>query len=527
MNTKKIFLSSLLTIFIFSLIFSGMVKLVTNNEKVIAAEKNESYRVDVIRLEGGDYGYPSPYSHYPRGPGGYKRNLIFDSLLERGEDGLIPWLAADYEIKNGGQEYLFTIRDNIKWHDGEIMTVEDIKFSFEYGLEQPMVWSDLTKDDIKNVEIINENQILITAAEVNASLLHAIAKQRIIPKHIWQDVEFPKEYTKEDAVIGTGPYLLTDYSKEHGTYRLKAFESFWGPKQSIKFIEFVPVSETILAFEKGQIDLTDISPDLLGRYQNSSEYKVIQKPAFWGYRLLFNLRDVEALKQKKVRQAVSYAIDKEELIAKIERGAGLPGSAGVIPPDNIYYNQDVKKYDYNPAQARKLLEEAGYKSLTLDLKIAERTVRMAELLKEQLKRVGIEINILSSDTKTQDSRINENKYELAITGHGGWGGEPDYLIERFGGEKLFAGRMSSSGAVGYESDELNKVLAEQKVEFELDKRKKLLYKAQNILADDLPELPLIYRAPYSVYRPNKYDGWIFMFDHHSLSHSKLSYLERK
>ena len=96
MNIKKIITVCLLSMFIVVSLFSGLIKLGVNNQEVIAAENGEEYKVDVIRLEGGDYGYPSPYAHYPRGPGGYKRNLIFDSLLERGEDGLIPWLAEDY-----------------------------------------------------------------------------------------------------------------------------------------------------------------------------------------------------------------------------------------------------------------------------------------------------------------------------------------------------------------------------------------------------------------------------------------------
>lgn len=527
MSTKK-FLFSFSVIFLIScLMVLSLSGVLLNNNNIVSAAGNEEYEVDVIRLGGGDYGNPSPYTHYPRGPGGYKRNLIFDSLLERDEDGLIPWLASDYEIKDEGKEYLFTIRDNVKWHDGELLTAEDVKFSFEYGLEHPLVWSDLTADDIEKVEIVNENQVLITVAEVSASLLYAIGNQRIIPRHVWKDIEVPKEYTEADAVVGTGPYTLTDYSKEHGSYRFDAFEDFWGPQQNVKTIKFVPVSEEVLAFEKGKIDLIDITPDLLGRYENAPEYKVVQKPAFWGYRFIFNMQEVEALKKKKVRQAISYAIDNEELIAKIERGAGVPGSAGILPPDNIYYNSDVKKYEHNPDKAKELLKEAGYDSLSLDLKIADRTVRMAELIKEQLSRVGIELTIISSDTKTQDSRINENEYELAITGHGGWGGEPDYLIERFGGEKLFEGRMSSSGAVGYENCELNKVLKEQKIEFDVEKRKKILHRAQDILAEDVPEIPLFYRAPYSVYKPDKYDGWMFMYDHHSLTHGKLSYLERK
>ncbi|MFW6022826.1 MAG: ABC transporter substrate-binding protein [Halanaerobiaceae bacterium] len=522
--SKRSMLSGFLIVLL--VIFTLIINLALKEDEVLAQEDTGGFKVNVISLSGGDYGYPSPYSHYPRGPGGYKRNLIFDSLLERGEDGLIPWLARDYEIKNGGKEYLFTLQENVKWHDGEPFTAEDVKFSFEYGLEHPLVWSDLTEDDIDSVEIVNENQVLITAATINSSLLYNIAKQRIIPEHIWKDVEVPKEYGEEDAVIGTGPYLLTDYNKEHGTYRFDVFKDFWGPQQSIKTIKFIPVSEGILAFEKGQIDLTDLSPDLLGRYQNNTEYKIAQKPAFWGYRLILNMEDVDVLKDQSVRQAFAYAVDKKELIEKIERGAAVAGSAGILPPDHVYYNPEVKNYEYNPDMARKLLKENGYDSLTFDLKVSSRAVRMAELIKEQLARVGVEIRIISADTKTQDSRINNNDYQLAITGHGGWGGEPDYLIDRFASEEL-TGSISSSGAVGYNNEQLNSLLIKQKNEFNSNERRKLLYQAQNILAEDVPELPLYYTSGYTVYRPDKYDGWIFMYDHHSLTHSKLSYLERK
>ena len=137
MNFKKLLVLLSLTVIFLSFIFVGL----TGNsgifqQKVRASENDEnSYEVKVIRLEGGDWGYPTPYSHYPRGPGGFKMYLIFDSLLERGREGLIPWLARDYQIKNGGTQYLFTLRKDIKWHDGKSLTAEDIKFSLEYATE--------------------------------------------------------------------------------------------------------------------------------------------------------------------------------------------------------------------------------------------------------------------------------------------------------------------------------------------------------------------------------------------------------
>ncbi|MFW6381616.1 MAG: ABC transporter substrate-binding protein [Bacillota bacterium] len=506
-------------------LISGLVFAFTGMAQNIALAEDNGYRVEKITLSGGDYGYPSPYTHYPRGPGGYKRDLIFDSLLERDEDGLIPWLAEDYEIKDKGRKYVFTIRDDVVWHDGEPLTAEDVKFSFEYGLEHPLVWSYVSDQDIDKVEIIADNKVEITVQDVNASLLYNIGRTRIIPQHIWKDIEDQKEYQEPEAVIGTGPYQLTDYSKEHGTYLFQAFPDFWGPQQLVKTIEFVPVSEEIMAFEQEKIDLTDVSPDLLPRYENQPEYKVVQKPAFWGYRLLFNREDAEVLAEEKVRQALALAIDPEELIEKIERGAGVAGSAGIIPPDHIYYNPEVKDYGHNPQKAEELLQEAGYESLSFELTVADRTARMAELIKQQLARAGIELEIISSDTKTNDSRIDRRDFEMAITGHGGWGGEPDYLIERFAGDDL-DGKLPQAGAEGYNNPELNKLLLQQKREFDEETRKELLFRIQDILAAEVPEIPLYYTAGYTVYRPDKYDGWIFMYDHHSLSHSKLSYLEK-
>lgn len=525
---KKFCLIVLLFIFIFSVFtFAGLIYFESNS--VLAGDRNLEYEVDFIRLEGGDWGYPSPYAHYPRGPGGFKMCLVFDSLLERSEDGLIPWLAEDYQIKNEGKQYLFSIRDGVKWHDGQALTAEDVKFTFDYIVEHPMVWSYIFSDDLEKIELIGENQVLITVKEANAAFLYNLGRTRIIPRHIWQGVKNPKEFTAGEAVIGSGPYKLNDYNKEHGIYRFEAFEDFWGLKQRVEAIEFVPVSEAVLAFEKGQIDLTDISPDLLGRYQHNNEYKVVQKPAFWGYRLLFNIVDHPVLSDKRVRQAISYAIDKKDLIAKIERGAGKVGSAGVLPPDHVFYNKGVKQYAYNLKKAKKLLNSAGYERLTLNLKVSDRAVRLAELIREQLVRVGIEIKIISSDRKTHDSRVKDMEYELAILGHGGWGGEPDYLVDRFlsGGQSKGGLSPDESGLKGYDNPELNSLLLKQKYEFNSEKRKELFFAVQDLLAEDLPEIPLYYTSGYTVYRPDRYDGWMFMYDHHSLTHSKLSYLERE
>jgi peptide/nickel transport system substrate-binding protein len=511
------------------------------SDKTKETSKTEGKKTaDVIKLAGGDYGYLTPYAHYPRGPGIFKMRLVFDSLLEKDEKGYINWLAEKYEIKENGKQYLFTIRDGVKWHDGKPLTAEDIKFSFEYACKHPMVSSTISEKDIEKVEIVGDRQVKVTVKKPSAVMLSNLGTSRIIPKHIWEKVDNPKEFLDKEAVIGCGPYVLTEYSKEHGTYRLEAFKDYWGPKQRVKVIEFIPVSEGILAFEQGEVDMTGITPDVLQRFEKDPDCKIVKAPAFWGYRLLFNMGETPVFQEKELRQAFCYAMDKQDMIDKVQRGAGVPGCAGILPPDHVMYNSKAKQYNHDLKKAEELLVKLGYDKLENGVRVNSKgeklsfnllvggEVRLAEVLKEHLGKVGIEINVQSVDGKTRDSRVQDNKYQIAITGHGGWGNDADYLRERFSSEKKAGGSISPNlmRFKGYNNPELSELLEKQFETINENERKKQIFKAQELLAEDVPEIPIFYTTGYTVYKPAKYDGWMFMFDHHSLEHSKLSYLER-
>lgn len=496
--------------------------------------------VSVIRLEGGDWGYPTPYAHYPRGPGGFKMCLIFDSLLERDETGLIPWLAEDWTVLDNGKIYEFTIREKVKWQDGTPLTAADVKFSLEYASEHPMTWSYIYKK-IKSVEIKEENTVRVTVSEPGAPMLYNIGRTRILPEHIWKDVDRPKEFVSPEAVIGSGPYRLVDYSKSQGTYRFEAFKDFWGPDQRVEAIEYVPVSQGILAFEKGDIDLTRVPPDVVSRFKEKPDCKIVKSPGFWGYRLLFNLNERKALEDRNVRQAFLYALNLDELVRKVARGAAIPGNPGILPPDHIMYCPDVKSYGFDTDRAENLLESSGFhpvdgqnfrsgtdgKALRFELVCSAEEIRMAEVIRERLREAGIEIQIRSMDGKSRDARVHNGKFELAIIGHGGWGSDADYLRTRFMGDSA-GGSLSpsDSGLSGYDNPQLDELLEKQHVQTDPEKRKKLICRIQKILAKEVPEIPLFYTTNHTVFRPEKYDGWMFMYDHHSLEHGKLSYLER-
>jgi peptide/nickel transport system substrate-binding protein len=514
-------------------------------EKQVVSKKN----ANIVRLQGGDWGYPTPYAHYPRGPGGYKTNLIFDSLLESNEKGLIPWLAKKWETIDNGKHYLFTIRKNVTFHDGTPLTPEDVAFSLEYANQYPQSWSYLYQS-IQSVRIQDNRKVLVTVRTPSVPMLLYIGRTRILPKHIWKDITQPQKFTSKSSIIGCGPYRLTDYNKSHGIYRFQAFKNYWGPKPAVQVIEFIPVSQPILAYERGEIDMAVVPPDVLPRFQKDSRNKIVKSPAFWGIRLLFNLKSVPEFQNKALRQAIRYALDLNALVEKTTRGAAIPGSAGILSPDHVLFNPHVKAYEYNVSKAISLLERAGYSYIDKDGTRSDQNgkplsfqllcssgarisrspiseIRIAEMIKEYLQKAGIHIQVKSADQRSRDAAVKNHQYEMVLLGHGGWGSDPHFLKKRFADDIRQGNSLSECRSFGYHNDRLNAMLNQQAIAFDHQKRKQLIAKIQVLLSEELPEIPLFNTTNYTVFRPSTYDGWCFMYDHHSLSHSKLSFLEKQ
>jgi peptide/nickel transport system substrate-binding protein len=187
------------------------------------------------------------------------------------------------------------------------------------------------------------------------------------------------------------------------------------------------------------------------------------------------------------------------------RGQGLAGSPGLIPPDSSWYNPSVEQYEYNPTKAQELLEQLGYTRqgnyLTKDGRVLELELlfrgtgssiseqRAAEIIKEQLERIGIKINLHSLESKTLDNRVKEWKFGLALSGHGGLGGDPRILNRVTLEQGINSARYPNS-------EELSSVLAMQLEEMDLGKRRELVKRAQELYAREMPALPLYYPTSY-------------------------------
>jgi len=161
-----------------------------------------------------DWRFPSPFAFYPRGPGYVRMSLLFDTLTWKDANGVIPALANGWRVSDDGKTWTFYLNKDAKWHDGVPFTASDVEFTIEYMQEQEgaFKWFE-SIDYIESVEIVDDYTIIISLNEPMASFLVDIAGNiPIIPEHIWSGVSDPSKFTDDDAVIGTGPMKLVEWS---------------------------------------------------------------------------------------------------------------------------------------------------------------------------------------------------------------------------------------------------------------------------------------------------------------------------
>ncbi len=468
--------------------------------------------VDMLKIAGRNVGYPSPFAFSPSGPFGYLRNsFMFDTLTWKDDTGVIPWLAKSWGVSNDGLTYTFKLEENVKWHDGEAFTADDVVFSFTYYKTYPFNWNgDISQ--IKSVEKINDSTVAFHLNNKYAPFLSdLVGIVPVIPKHVWEKVTNPAEFRDDAALIGTGPYKLKTYDAASGQYLFEANEQFFKGRVLVKEVAFVVVSNTLLALQNGEIDAAYTSNYADVLTAEKAGYKTIKsEPTGSIVRITFNM-DHPQLGDKRLRQAIAYALDREEISGKITGGQPMVGNAGVVPTDSPWYNENVKQYGYDPAQAEKILDELGYKKnadgVREDLQLhlmTSSTMQDATMMKEMLKEVGIELNLVQLDAAAFTTALGENKYDIALTGHIGASGDPDYLRLWFSGK---AANMWSSRGQSLQLDEFHKLAEQQMQELDEGKRRDIVNQMQDILAEELPTLALYHRPFYDIHNASTFDGW--------------------
>ncbi len=469
----------------------------------------------VIADATGDWGYPSPYLRYARGPGYIRSSLIFDTLVWKDAEGFVPALAREWEYDASENAYAFRLQPDARWHDGEAFTAADVAFTIDYVKAHADPFVTLAgPTGVREAEIIDEHTIRLWLEQPCASFLNDVAgTMSILPRHIWESVDDPMTFDGPGAVIGTGPYRLIDYDKAQGSYLYEAFEGYYLGEPRVKRLVFVKTAEELApaALRQGDVDAADIKADWAEDLR-SRGLTVIQCPYGWNARLTINHRKAP-LDSREFRQALAYAIDRQGLVDVTQRGHGMAGSPGMVPPDSPWYAPAMEgMYPYDPDRARQLLEGLGYQAgadgyyyrdgIPLQLEILTQTASgfkdVGQFIKGALEAVGIKVSLVVLEGKTLDARVNAWEFDLSVYGHGGLY-EPSILPRTITGPGFNSARYTANQA-------LSQLLEDQLTQMDAGARLEMVRQAQQLYAEDVPALTLYYPDYYLAH-----DGRVDMF----------------
>jgi len=297
-------------------------------------------------------------------------NLIYSSLFKRGgEAQLVNDLAEDYQISQDGKSYIIKIRSDVQWHNGSRLTVDDVIFTFE-AIKNTRYQSPL-RASFTGVEMIkvDDQTIQFNLTEPYAAFLDLLTFG-ILPRESWQQIEPASASLAELNLkpIGSGRFkfksLVKDKAGNVRTYNLIRNDNYYGTAahiDSINFKLFGNITEAISALNNNLVSGLSYLPEQMKNNvvaRDSLNFHLLNLPKLSA--IFFNSKVNPALQDKKVRQALSYAIDKNQIVSAV-----LAGNARVIDspvlPESFAYNKDIKKYNYDVATSSRLLLEAGWK----------------------------------------------------------------------------------------------------------------------------------------------------------------------
>lgn len=440
-------------------------------------------------------------------------SLCYNGLVKYDKDlKLVGDLAESWDVSDDKLTITFHLRKGVKWQDGVEFTAEDVMFGYQTIID-PNTPTAYAGDfqEVEKAEVVDRYTFRVKYKKPFAPGLASWNYLIVLPAHILKG----KDITRSELVrnpMGTGPYKLKEWKTGEKIVLVSNHDYFEGrPYIDGVIYRIIPDLATMfLELKAGNIDYMGLTPTQYLRQtdtpkfkKNFRKYKYLSfSYTYLGYNLLN-----PKFQDKRVRQAISYAIDKEEIIEGVLLGLGEVAT-GPYKPGTWQYNPDVKRYPYNPEKAKELLREGGWIDtngdgiIEKDGKPFEFTVitnqgndqrkKVAEIIQRRLSEVGIKMKIRILEWATFiNEYIDKKKFEATILG---WtiGQDPD-LFDVWHSSKT---HFKELNFISYKNKEVDRLIMEGRHTFDLEKRKRAYFRIQEILAEDQPYTFLY--VPYSL-----------------------------
>jgi len=432
---------------------------------------------------------------------------IYNCLVEfkPGTTEVMPALATKWDVSADGLEYVFHLREGVKFHDGSDFNADAVVFShkrqldeshpyYEYGPWKYWGYMDMSAI-IKDIVAVDANTVKYILSKPEAPFIANLAMNFsaiVSPKAVEM---YKEDYTNHP--VGTGPFKFVSWTKDANII-VERFDGYWGEKAYLDRVIFKVIPDAtarVLALKKGEVDLVDYpSPEDIPALRTTDGIKVIEQAGLnVGYLALNN--EKPPFDNKLVRQAMNYAINKQDIIDGVYGGLGQTAK-NPLPPGMWSYNDDIEDYPYDPAKAKALLAEAGLAdgfSITLWAMPVSRPYnpngkKVAEIMQQNLADIGVDAAITSYDWGTYLEKTDHGEHDAALLGWTGDNGDPDNFLWVLLSEP--AATIPAGNIAFWKNAEFTALIKEAKETADQAKRTELYEKAQVIFHEEAPWVTL-------------------------------------
>ncbi len=428
--------------------------------------------------------------------------MIFNGLVKYDKDiNLVGDLAFSWEVQEEGLVIIFHLRDNVSWHDGHPFKAADVEFTYR-TLIDPNVKTPYSGDfeRVKSFEVLDDYTVKVTYKEPFSPGLSSWGMS-ILPKHLLEKEDINTTAFQRKPV-GTGPYKFKSW-KTQEKIELESNRGYFEKRPYIDraIYRVIPDESTIfLELQAQGADLAGVTPLQYTRQTDTPFFKKYYRkfsfPSF-GYTYLgYNLNDPK-FKDKGVRQALNYAVDKNEIIKMARLGLGRVAT-GPFLPGSWPYNENVMPAAFDPIKAKELLKQSGWEDLNKDGWLEknnevfeftiitnqgnEERIKTAQIIQRRLKDIGIRVKIKIVEWSVFVSDIiGKKKFEAVLLG---WSlsRDPD-CFDIWHSSKTREGEFNF---ISYKNEEVDSLLISARRSFDLEKRKSCYFKINEILYDEQP-----------------------------------------
>ncbi len=454
--------------------------------------------------------------------------LVFVNALKSGDT--TPWLASKYEWASDNKSVTFTIRDGVKWTDGQPLTAADVLYTFQLMKKNPALDLNAVWSVLSDVQQQGTNQVVMSFKTSAVPYFYYVADQvGIVPEHIWSKISGDPAAYVDYPPVGSGPFKVSPCTPQNITYVRN--DSYWQPGlpkvAKVLYPAYTSNDPANLDLATGKAQWgSQFIPNIDTFYVAKSPDNHYWFPPLTNVSVFINLKD-GTLGDKVVRQAMAYAVDREKVSKVAEYGYQPPANqSGIVTPTYADWQDTAQPgYTHDMSKAQSLLEGAGYKKGSDGIYVSPSGKRLSfgiinigdysdwvaavHEIQTDLKAAGIELKAQNLSSDDYDNRLYNGQFQLAYGDETG-GPTPYYEFRQwlYSANSAPIGKPASTNWVRYSNPQTDQLLDQYGATTDPAQQHTIMNQLQTVLLQDVPLIPITEGVDWYQYNTAKFTGWV-------------------